>query len=61
MVKKITKNRILWLDLEMSGLSATDDLILEIAVIVTDWDFNEISTYQGVVKNKKAQLAQRFA
>lgn len=61
MVKKITKNRILWLDLEMSGLSAADDLILEIAAIVTDWDFNELSTYQGVVKNKKSQLALRFA
>lgn len=61
MVKKIRQNRILWLDLEMSGLSPTDDLILEIAAIVTDWEFNEIATYQGIIKNKKAALKERFA
>ena len=61
MDKKIRKNRILWMDLEMSGLSATDDLILEVAAIVTDWDFNEIESYQGIVKNKKSALEQRFA
>lgn len=53
--------RILWLDLEMTGLSADDDLILEVAAIVTDWDFKEIATYQGVVKNKKRILNKRLA
>jgi oligoribonuclease len=54
-------DRVLWLDLEMTGLSATDDLILEVAAIVTDWDFKEIATYQGVVKNKDLMLNQRLA
>ena len=45
----------------MSGLSATDDLILEIAAIVTDWNFKEIATYQGIVKNEESILAERFA
>lgn len=53
-------DRVLWLDLEMTGLSPTDDLILEIAAIVTDWDFNEIATYQGVVKNKDLMLKKRL-
>ena len=57
----LRQNRILWLDLEMTGLSATDDLILEVATIVTDWDFNEIATYHGVVKNKAPILNERFA
>lgn len=52
--------RILWLDLEMTGLSVTDDLILEVAAIVTDWDFKEIATYQGVVKNKVSSLKKRL-
>jgi oligoribonuclease len=63
MKKKISnsrKDRILWLDLEMSGLSATEDLILEIAAIVTDWNFNEIATYQGIVKNNVATLKRRI-
>lgn len=60
-VAKLRKNRILWLDLEMSGLSSIDDVILEVAVIVTDWDFNEVATYCGVIKNKESILKERFA
>lgn len=52
--------RILWLDLEMTGLSAGADLILEAAAIATDWDFNELGTYEGVVKNEAADLQGRF-
>lgn len=54
-------DRVLWLDLEMTGLSADDDLILEVAAIVTDWDFKEIATYQGVIKNKVSKLNKRIA
>lgn len=54
-------NRILWVDLEMTGLSPTDDLILEVAAIVTDWNFKEIATYQGVIKNKVSAIDKRMA
>ena len=53
-------NRILWLDLEMSGLSEVDDFILEVAAIVTDWEFHEVATYQGIIKNNNAKLKQRI-
>lgn len=52
--------KLLWMDLEMTGLHAHDDLILEVAAIVTDWDFKEIATYQGVVKNDKNLLSGRL-
>lgn len=52
--------RILWLDLEMTGLSPVDDLILEVALLVTDWDFNEVATYHGVVKNEEGILNERL-
>lgn len=42
--------KILWMDLEMTGLDPIKDRILEVAVIATDWEFNEIATYEGVVK-----------
>ncbi len=42
--------RILWMDLEMTGLDPVADRILEVAAIVTDWDFNEIATYEAVKK-----------
>jgi len=62
-----TKNRnakqpkILWLDLEMTGLSPTKDLILEVAAIVTDWNFKEFATYQGIIKNSPLNLKKRLA
>ena len=58
---KRTSGKILWLDLEMTGLSADDDLILEVAAIATDWNFKEIATYHGVVKNTKKALTERLA
>jgi len=54
-------DKILWIDLEMTGLSPTDDLILEVAAIVTDWNFKEIATYHGVVKNKVSDIVKRMA
>ncbi len=57
----IRPERILWMDLEMTGLSADDDLILEVAAIVTDWDFKEIATYQGIIKNDEKLLQNRIA
>ena len=41
---------LLWVDLEMTGLDPVKDRIMEVAAIVTDWDFKEIATYEGVVK-----------
>jgi oligoribonuclease len=55
------KAKILWVDLEMTGLDAKDDLILEVAAVVTDWDFNEIATYEGVIKNEDMTLEERLA
>jgi len=52
--------RILWIDLEMTGLSPTEDLILEVGAIATDWNFTEIATYHGVVKNKLSIINQRM-
>ncbi len=54
-------NRILWVDLEMTGLQANDDLILEVAAVVTDWDFKEIATYEGIVQNEDFVLNERLA
>jgi len=58
----MTKNaKILWMDLEMTGLDAANDLILEVAAIATDWDFKEIATYQGVVKHEDMTLDEKLA
>ena len=48
-LKRITPEKILWVDLEMTGLSPNKDHILEIAALVTDWDFNELGTFESGV------------
>src|SRR5690348_5352417 len=44
------KASLLWIDLEMTGLDPKEDRILEVAAVVTDWEFNEIATYTAVKK-----------
>ncbi len=41
---------LLWIDLEMTGLDPEKDRIMEVGAVITDWDFKEIATYEGVVK-----------
>ncbi len=39
--------KLLWMDLEMTGLDPVEDRILEVAVIATDWDFKEVAVYEA--------------
>lgn len=43
------KKLLLWVDLEMSGLDEKTDKILELAAIITDYEFNEIAQKHFVV------------
>ena len=49
-------NRLLWLDLEMSGLDVANCRILEVAAIVTDLQFKELETYHAIVRQDQAVL-----
>lgn len=46
---KNVANKLLWVDLEMTGLNPATDRILEVAAIVTDFEFNIIDTYESVI------------
>ena len=48
-LRNAKQKKILWVDLEMTGLDASKDVILEVAAIVTDWDFNELGEYETVI------------
>lgn len=52
--------KVLWIDLEMTGLDPKEDRILEVAAIVTDWDFNEVATYEAVKKVEQDLMKQRM-
>lgn len=59
MKQKISK-KILWVDLEMTGLDPVEDRILEVGAVVTDWDFNEIAVYEAVKKVGPNLMIQRM-
>jgi oligoribonuclease len=52
--------QILWVDMEMTGLDPVNDYPLEIAAIVTDWNFKEIATYEGAVHWCSKHIQERF-
>jgi oligoribonuclease len=55
-----TSKKILWVDLEMTGLDPFEDRILEVAAIVTDWECKEIETYEAAVKVGASLLQKRM-
>lgn len=58
--KEINKNKILWIDLEMTGLEADKNVILELGAIVTDWELNKIDHIELVLKTEPSILEEKF-
>lgn len=52
--------KLLWIDLEMTGLDPVEDRILEVAVIATDWEFKEVARYEAVKKVGPALMKKRM-
>lgn len=52
--------KLLWMDLEMTGLDPEMDRILEVAIIGTDWKFNEVFRYTAVVKVPEELMKKRM-
>ena len=46
----ITTQKFLWLDMEMTGLNPEREVIIEVAVLVTDHKMEELDSYHQVVK-----------
>ncbi len=42
--------KLLWIDLEMTGLDPEKDKILEVATITTGWDLEPLDSYEGIIK-----------
>jgi len=47
--KKALPTKLLWVDLEMTGLDTSKDVILEIAAEVTDFTFKTLASYEAII------------
>jgi len=52
--------KVLWVDLEMTGLEPTKDVILEVAAEVTDFDFTVLGGYEARVKQPRETVVKRM-
>lgn len=52
--------KLFWVDLEMTGLDVKNDVILEIAAEITDFDFNPIASYEARVHQDKQLVETRL-
>lgn len=58
--KNARPTKILWMDIEMTGLDPVEDVILEVAVDITDFDFKTIATYEASIKQPKDKVVKRM-
>ncbi len=52
--------KILWVDLEMTGLDPQQDVILEVAAEITDFDFKTLASYEAAVKQPRDRVVKRM-
>jgi len=48
--KNAATTKLLWVDLEMTGLDPNEHVIIEVAAEVTDWSFKTLASYEAVIK-----------
>lgn len=58
--KKATPTKLLWIDLEMTGLDPEQDVILEVAAEITDFDFKTIASYEATVRQSRDVVVDRM-
>lgn len=59
-MKKHNHDRLVWIDLEMTGLNYHNDVILEIASIITDSDLNIIATGPNLIIHHSDEVLERM-
>ncbi len=55
--KKAIPTKLLWVDLEMTGLNADEDVILEVSAIVTNFEFDIIGQYDAIISQPEEKLS----
>jgi oligoribonuclease len=60
-LKHAVPTKLLWVDLEMTGLNPQKDIILEVAVEVTDFNFTPLASYEARIAQPRAAVEERMA
>ncbi|HWT55689.1 MAG TPA: oligoribonuclease [Candidatus Microsaccharimonas sp.] len=55
--KKAIPTKLLWVDLEMTGLDADEHVIIEIAAEITDRDFKTLASYEALILQPEEKLS----
>ena len=58
--KSAIPTKLIWVDLEMTGLDAQNDVILEVAVEITDFEFKTLASYEAIVQQPKDVVVDRM-
>jgi oligoribonuclease len=58
--KHIVPTKLLWVDLEMTGLDAEQDVILEVAAEITDFEFKTLASYEAIVSQPHDLVVDRM-
>ncbi len=58
--KTAIPTKLLWVDLEMTGLDVEQDVILEIAAEVTDFDFMTLESYEAIIAHDQETVVNRM-
>lgn len=56
MSRKDDVTKLLWLDMEMTGLEVEKEVPIEVAALITDWQFNTLAEYHAVIKQPQRYL-----
>lgn len=48
--------KLFWIDMEMTGLDVTKEVIIEVAAVITDLKFQELDTFEAVVRQPQKYL-----
>lgn len=58
--KKAVPTKLFWVDLEMTGLDPEEDVILEVAAEITDFDFKTLANYEACLKQPREVVVERM-
>jgi oligoribonuclease len=58
--KHAVPTKLLWVDLEMTGLDASEDVILEVAAEITDFDFKTLASYEARIQHRREVVLGRM-